>query len=239
MTRKSFVIWTIILAFLSSFFFIKLMRKKINPVLLRYSTVELKIFSTNLINSAVNKKIIDSIDKALFSVEKDKNGKIQTLDYNTKKANILLEEIAKSVQKKVLDLENGNIKDLNISENFKGKHFPKTKSGVVCEIPMSTIFSNSLLSNIGPVIPIKLSFIGSVVTNLNTKIKSYGINTIYLETTIHVELSEIITMPMMTKEQIVSVDIPLIIKVIEGTIPNYYYKNGLNENSNSYVLPIN
>jgi len=238
MKIKSLVLYTTILSIFSSFFLIKVMSKKINPVIYKYSSAEVERFTTILLNHSVNETIVDKIDEELFKVEKDQAGKIQTLDYNTKEVNKLLEDITKNVQKDLLNLEHGLIDELNVSENFKGKNFPKVKSGVICELPMTSIFSNSLLANVGPIIPIKLSFVGAVSTNLNTKIKSYGINNLYLEINIRVEVTERITMPMMTEEVKATVDIPLSIKIIEGDIPNYYYQNGINKNSNSYILPI-
>lgn len=238
MNPKKIIINTLIMAFLSSFFLIKLIATKVNPIIYRYSTVEAKHFTTILINSSVSRNIAKNIDEDLFKVEKDSSGNIQMLDYNTKKVNNLLEKITKNVQDELLNLEHGKIDNLNVSDSLKGKKFSKVKSGVVCELPTSSIFSNSLLANIGPTIPIKLSFVGAVVTNLNTKVKSYGINNLFLEVNIHIEIDERITMPMMTKEIKVAVDIPLTMKVIQGKIPNYYYQNGLVENSNSYSLPI-
>ena len=64
------------------------------------------------------------------------------------------------------------------------------------------------------------------------------INNLFLEIDIHVEVTERITMPMMTKEIKSYVDFPISIKIIEGTIPNYFYQSGLNQNSNIYSLPI-
>lgn len=238
MKAKSLILYTTVLAIISSFFFIKLMGEKMNPVIYKYSSAEVQRFTTILLNHSVNETIVDKIDEELFKIEKDQTGKIQTLDYNTKEVNKLLEEITKNVQNDLLNLEQGVIDELNVSENFKGKNFPKIKNGVICELPMSSLFSNSLLANIGPIIPVRLSFVGSVSTNLNTKITSYGINNLYLEINICVEVTERITMPMMTEEVKASVDIPISIKIIEGEIPDYYYQNGINKNSNSYTLPI-
>lgn len=238
MKAKSLILYTTVLAIISSFFFIKLMGEKMNPVIYKYSSAEVQRFTTILLNHSVNETIVDKIDEELFKIEKDQTGKIQTLDYNTKEVNKLLEEITKNVQNDLLNLEQGLIDELNVSENFKGKNFPKIKNGVICELPMSSLFSNSLLANIGPIIPVRLSFVGSVSTNLNTKITSYGINNLYLEINICVEVTERITMPMMTEEVKASVDIPISIKIIEGEIPDYYYQNGINKNSNSYTLPI-
>lgn len=239
MNKNKFLIITLIITFLTSFFLIQKMSKKINPIILRYSTIEAKRITKILVNESIKKSITSKDDDNLFTIEKDKNDNIQMIDYNTEKVNKLLIKITDNIQSDLLDLENGKLKDeIKISDNFRGIGYKNIKNGIICGLPTSSIFSNSLLANFGPNIPIKLSFIGSVTANLNTKIKSYGINNVFLEISIHVEVDERITMPMMTKEVKISQDIPLTLKVIQGTIPNYYYQNGLTENSNAYSLPI-
>ena len=99
------------------------------------------------------------------------------------------------------------------------------------------MFGNSLFANLGPVIPVKLSFLGQVTTHLNTKVESYGINNAYLELYVHIEVVERITMPTMTEEQKVKLDIPLTMKIIQGKVPTYY-QGGLKENSQLFTLPI-
>lgn len=238
MNKRNIIFYSFIISIVSSFFLINYIKVKVNPIIYNYSTVEAKRFTTILLNNSIKKEILSNIDNNLFIIKKDNKGNIQTLDYNTKKVNDLLEKITENIQKSLLELENGNIKNLDISDTFKGKNYPKSKYGIICELPMSSVFSNSLLSNIGPNIPIKLSFIGSVITNLNTKIKSYGINNLYLETSIHIETEERITMPLMTKEVKTKMEIPLSIKIIEGQIPDYYIENGLHKESNAVLLPI-
>ena len=160
------------------------------------------------------------------------------IDFKAKKVNQLLEKTTKRVQKRLVDLENGNIKELDMSNTFKGMKFKEIKSGVVCEMPMGSLFSNAIYSHNGPVFPLKLNFIGDVTSNLKTKVETYGINSVYLEVSIHIEVEERITMPLFTDSSKVSVDIPLTVKVIQGSIPNYYLSS-IEKDSSLFSLPIN
>ena len=45
-------------------------------------------------------------------------------------------------------------------------------------------------------------------------------------------------LPFITEYTTVNVSIPIIIKLINGTVPEYYF-NGLSESSNVFALPIN
>lgn len=224
------LIWVLILVVITTFFLLKIVSKKMNPIILRYATIEAKRFTTALINSAVDKNIINEIDNNLFTITKNKEGEIQLIDFNGKEVNRLLNLISEKIEKNLLKMEEGNVEDLNVSKALKGYNFEKLKKGIVCEIPAGVLLGNSLFSNLGPTIPIKLSFLGQVIVHLKTKVKSYGINNAYLELYAHIEVTERITMPMTTEEQKVKIDIPLTMKILQGKVPNYF-QSGLSQNS--------
>lgn len=232
-----FLFWTLIGSFVMAVFLIHIMNRKISSTILSYSEIEAKRFGTYMINYSLDQNFLEQLDEDIFEVTKNSQGEIQLVDFKTKQANILLETATKRVQENLIKLENGNIKDIDLADTFYGLEFQKIRKGVVCEIPSGVLFSKTLLANNGPVIPIKLNFIGQVVTNLNTEVKSYGINSVYLESSIQIEVNERVTMPLRTNEVVVKVDIPLSIKVIQGTIPNYYLSS-LTKDSSSYSLPI-
>lgn len=220
-----------------SFFLLHILGTKLSPILYRYVNVEAKRFASNIVNSAVNDIISENIDDDLFDIKKNSKNEIEMLDYNTKKVNQLLGKITTEIQKRLINLEDGYLETLKISENFKMGKFTKIRNGVLCEIPMGSLRGNSMFINLGPTIPIKMSFLGQVQTNLNTKVTSYGINNLVLEITVHVQIEEQVTMPAMSKSSIIQVEAPLTIKIIQGVVPNYYL-SGLQENSNQYSLPI-
>lgn len=232
-----FLFWILVISFAIALLLIHVTNRNISSTILSYSEIEAKRFGTYMINYALNREFLEELDEDIFEITKNNQGEIQLIDFNTKKANLLLENATERVQKSLINLENGDIKNINLADTFYGLEFKKIRKGVVCEIPSGVLFSNSLLANNGPIIPIKLNFIGQVFTNLKTEVKSYGINSVYLESFIQIEVNERVTMPLRTNEVKVNVDIPLSIKVIQGTIPNYYL-NTLTKDSSSYSLPV-
>lgn len=222
--------------FCGSFFLVYLLSFKINPILYNYVNLEVERITSNVIDGSINDILAKDIDDNLFSITKNSNGEIQTIDYDTQKVNELLKVISNDIQNKLLAFEDGSLDDVMISDSFKGKNFKYIKKGVVCEIPTGSLSGNSFLSNLGPVIPIKMSFLGQVNSNLHTKITNYGINNLYLEIDIHVEVKERITMPVMSKDSIIKVDAPLSIKVIQGVVPKYY-GGIISQDSNLFSLP--
>ena len=211
----------VFIAYISSLVLVQKLGNSLNKTISNYATVEAERFGTYMINYT----------------KTSNSGEIQIVDFKSKKANELLENITMRIQKNLVKLENGNIKDFDLATTFNGVRYRKIKSGVVCEIPEGIIFSNVLLSNTGPVIPVKFSFVGQVTSNIKTKVSSYGINSVYIEIYAHVEVKEKITMPVGSKDITVKNDIPIAMKIIQGSIPNYY-QNPIISDSSQFSLPI-
>lgn len=237
MNKIKCLFWLTMLSVGLSFFLLQVIGQRLTPILSRYVNIEANRFANNIVNSIVNEIIIDNYEENLFEISQNASGEIEMLDYNTKKVNKLLLEINEVVQQKLINLEEGKIEELEISNNFKLTNLKKTKNGVLCEIPLGTLKGNTLFANIGPNIPIRLSFIGQVQSNLETKITSYGINNIVIETNVIVEVEERITMPTTSENSVVIIKAPLTVKIIKGTVPNYY--TGVYEKkSNAISLPL-
>lgn len=237
MNKIKCLFWLTMLSVGLSFFLLQVIGQRLTPILSRYVNIEANRFANNIVNSIVNEIIIDNYEENLFEISQNASGEIEMLDYNTKKVNKLLLEINEVVQQKLINLEEGKIEELEISNNFKLTNLKKTKNGVLCEIPLGTLKGNTLFANIGPNIPIRLSFIGQVQSNLETKITSYGINNIVIETNVIVEVEERITMPTTSENSVVIIKAPLTVKIIKGTVPNYY--TGVYEKkSNTISLPL-
>ncbi len=238
MKNKLKILFTIcILAYIVSFYLVQTVGKKLNSIVRSYSLVEAERFGLYMINYSLNNEFMNKLDDDIFTTKVNEKGEIQIVDFKSNKANQLLEAVTNKIQKNLIKLENGNIKEFNLADTFEGLQFKKIRKGVVCEIPEGIIFSNALLANTGSVIPIKLNFIGQVTSNMKTKVESYGINSVYLEVFIHVEVKERVTMPLRTEDVIVDTDLPLTMKIIQGSIPNYYLNPIVNDSS-QFSLPI-
>lgn len=221
----------IITALVTSFFLIESLGKTLNTQLYNYVNMESKRLVTNVITYSINEILEENLTEDLFTITKNSNNEIELLDYNTQEVNRILKIINQTIQKKLINLEEGNIEDFIISDSFKRGKFKSIKSGVICEIPLGTLKKNPLYSNFGPSIPIKMSFLGSINSNINTKITPYGFNSLVLEVSINVEIEEIITMPTSSKINKIKVTEPLTLKIIQGIIPEYYYLKGLEKGS--------
>lgn len=235
MTKSKQFIIIITIAVISSLVLIGYTGKKLNKQLYKYVNVESKRIVSNVVNYSINEIIAENMLEDLFEITKNDRGEIEILDYNTKEVNNLLKIVNQTIQKELINLEEGKVTDYVIAETFKKGKFKNVKSGIICEIPLGVLKNNAFYSNFGPNIPIRMSFLGSINSYINTKITSYGLNSLVLEVNLYVEIEERITMPTSSKISTLKIKSPLTLKVLQGIIPEYYYTKGLEKTSNQYT----
>lgn len=230
-----FIVITLIIMIVLTLNFISL---KVNPVLLDYAQMEARKIASIIINDAVNHKITNDIDiEELFIITRDTNNEVKTIDFNPIVVNQILTETTILVQSNLRYLEQGKVDMLNLMNNaLIDYNQDKLKQGIIYEIPSGVIFGNSFLANIGPKIPVKFSLVGDIVGYINTNVTDYGINNALIEVNIVLELSEQVILPFVSEKITIDTTIPVALKLIQGSVPNYYL-NGLN--SPSFALPIN
>lgn len=238
MKKRKCLFISLSIIILVSYIVVIYISKRLNPSIMKYATIEAKRLTTSVINTSIS-EIIDQgyIRGDLFTLSKNINGEIEMIDFDSGRVNELLKLISQTIQKKLIDLEMGKVKDFDISDGLKGKNFSHQRYGVVCETSSGSIFGNSLFANTGPIIPVKLTFIGEVLTSVHTKIKSYGMNNAYLEVNVEVSITERLVVPIATEDLVIKKKVPIAMKVIEGKIP-IYYNGSIEKNSQDYSLPI-
>ena len=236
--KKNIIALIIISFFITTIYFLNLINKKIIPIIINIAEPEVNNISTLIINKAVNSVIENGINlEELFTTITSSDGKIQTIDFNSMIVNQLLNKTTTTIQNNLKQLEEGNLENIGIEKKeISQNKIEKLKQGIIMEIPIGTIFRNSLLSNIGPKIPIKIHYIGNVNSNITTNIKQYGINNALLEIGIKLDVTAQIILPLTTQKTTLNCYIPIAIKVIQGIVPNYY-SNGIENQSPIYSIP--
>ena len=225
-----FVIVIIVICVIKSIDFIN---EKINPILIKYAELEVNKFSNIIINNAVNDMIDNRIaNQDLFTIVVSDDGYIQTIDFNSGIINELLNVITKNIQINLRNLENGKLEKLDIEEAIDAAdQRKKIKKGIIAEIPTGVIFNNSILSNLGPKIPIRLHYFGNINSNITTKVTQYGINNALIEIGIHIEVNAQIVLPHLIKKIKINSDMPIAIKMIQGKVPEFYDSGYFKESS--------
>lgn len=238
--KLSLLIFVIILVLLSICFTLGFINKRVSPSLLNFAEVETKKLANLIINKAITKQVSDGMDiDKLFSTVQDSAGEIQTIDFNPLIVNKILSNTTSAVQASLKAVEQGNIDLVDFPGNSSfASNKDKLKKGIIYEIPIGAITKNAFISNLGPRIPVKLNLIGEVVSNINTKINQYGINNAMIEVLVHVEVTEQVNLPLMSRQVSVKIDIPVALKIIQGKIPQYYFSSGIEKSSPILTLPV-
>ena len=205
-----------------SFVLVSYLGEKVNPILVNYLNLEVERVTSNVVDSAVNEVVAEELGDNLFSITRNSNNEVEMIDYNSKEVNLLLKNINATIYSKLQKLEEGDISEFPLSSSLLGMTYHKIDSGIVCEIPFGSLTGNGFFSNIGPIIPIKMSFLFFVCSSLKTKVTSYGINNLFLEVYVHVEVKERISLPKSSDDVTIEIDAPLSIKIISGVVPEYY-----------------
>lgn len=214
------ILFIVILLIISIIYIFKIFNEKALPQFISYSEIETKKIVSNIISNTITEEITNSINmENIFITLKDSNGDIQSIDFNSSEVNKILVKSSKSVEQNLKYLEKGEVGKLNLS-NYDNEKF---KNGIIYELPTGIMFNNTLLNNILPKIPIKMSLIGNVLAKLTTSVDSYGINNALIKVNINIEAEVKILMPFISSNTIFNVDVPILMKIMEGNVPSYYF----------------
>lgn len=236
--KKNIFIATLLLCVIITIIVLKIISIRVSPILMNYAELETKKLSSIVINRAVNKQLANGMNiDEMFNIIKNDNGEIATIDFNPAIVNKVLNTTTNVVLINLKAIEEENIDFIELPDILISNDKDKLKNGIIYEIPLGTITNSGFLSNLGPKIPIKLNIIGSVESNVKTNIKEYGINNALVEIYIRISVTEQINVPFISKRVTVTSDIPVALKVIQGSVPKYY-GGTLSKQSNIFSIPI-
>ena len=210
LNSKDRIIITFILIFFITFLILRLINIETKKVLVPYLNNDMKKYSLQIINSS----IIENNDKKYFDdliiTEKNNSGEIIGVDFDTLKLNKLLANI------------NNNV-IINLNSLEKGEF--ETTYGVnngIYSIPFYIFSNNILLKNLGFEMPFKIKVIGNAISNIKTDLKDYGINNTIVTVYINMNINMQVILPFKTDEIKVNTEIPVMMKIINGKVPDVY-----------------
>ena len=214
------------ITFILSLIIIRYFSTKLEPALKYYLSTEVKRVLSLVINDTIS-NTTNNIDINNIIVT---NNNSNTIDINTKYVNQILSNINKDIEKNLRLIEAGKINNLKkYFSSLSDIDYEELKGGVIYYISYGNISGNILTNNIGPKIPIKFAMAGHVTSKIDSNIREYGINNALLEINVNVSVNMNVNIPFVTKEVKVETSMPLIIKVVEGEIPDYYLTNSKNK----------
>lgn len=231
MLLKNTYVLIFLFVIIFSFISLTILNKKAMPAIMSYASVQTKRLGIEVLKTTGIVDVIKLVDEdELFEITKNNNGEIETIDFNTKIINKIMVEIAKNVRQRLKEVEQGRNLPEEMYDNMLD---PSLKNGIIYEVPMGVAFNNAFLSNMGPKIPVKIKYSGNVGLDVKTRVKQYGINSALIEVYVYIEVTQRTILPFQSKDVKLTSEIPVVIKVIKGSVPNY-----LAGTNGSYSLPI-
>ena len=188
---------------------VKIVLDAISPIFNALCEDKAKSIATIISNNEATNVMKEHTYDELFTIEKDNDGNITMIKSNVIPINEIISDVAVKIQNSINERGKENIK-----------------------IAIGSFTGSKLLSGRGPGIPIKISSIGNVETDLRSEFSAQGINQTLHRVYLQVDCEVSILTPYNTISEKVSNQVLLIENVIVGKIPNTYYNlDGIDTNN--------
>lgn len=174
--------------------------KAVTPVFNKLCIEKAKSIATIITNDETTNVIKDYQYSDFIIIHKDDTGKILMLESNMKNINIAISDIAGKIQ---VNINNTKEEQVNLS--------------------LGSFTGINLLSGSGIKIPIKISTVGNVKTDVRSEFKSQGINQTLHRLYLQIETEVSILTPFNTINEAISNQFILAENIIVGEIPETYY----------------
>ncbi len=192
----------------------------IYTIVMNYASRQTINIATLIIKEGISQSELVSFKvEDIIHFEENDEGYVSSIYINTPELNRLLVSATHQVEEKLLLVENGDLSELGLDAIYGGPY----EDGVLLSVPLTAAFNLSLFHEYGPRFPVSAKIIGNAVTDIETNVEPYGINNAMLEILLKVTVKLKVTLPFKSDESTVTVSSPLVIKMITGETPQYYY----------------
>ena len=218
--------------FFFTFSLIKIYSDKLSSKVVHVAEAKIKKFTESFLSNNIGYDLFleDELEDILL-INKNEEGEILYVDFNLKQAYFVLDKVTTVLNSLLQDLENGKIEVEN------DKDIVSNDTGLILSLPMFVSSDSVLLANLGPKVYFKVNFVGSVLTNIRSEIRDYGLNNALVELYVTIKISEELIAPVTKNTQEVEYDVLIASQVINGKVPAYY-GGAIVEKSNLLSIPI-
>ena len=223
----TFILYVVFFSFVGGYFFIRFISFKYGDSFISYGVAHARRIVTLVINGTFNSSNYYSNVNDILVIDRDDKNNIRSIDIDTYKSNLFLNDINMRVGNNLNYISKGNVNNLDIDlSTIADVDYDYFKDGFVYSIPFGSLIGSGLLSNLGPNIPVKLIMVGDVVSDIDNSVKEYGINNAMIEVKVNVKVTMLVSILFKTEKISVNVSRVVIMKVIQGNIPEYYFVKG-------------
>lgn len=221
--KRTIFLSTFLIVLLFTFFWLYQFNLHIQDHLIQISTLEINRVMHRVITDKINNEIMNknSLEDILI-IHQNNKGEILYVDFNLDKAYQVLDSVSNILTSYISSLEDGTVRIA-----YYDPFISHETNSLILNIPFGSVLSSNFFYNLGPEIPVKINFIGTVLTNLETKVTNYGLNNALVEVFVYIEFHSEILSPFKMKDIELKYDAVIASKMIEGEVPSFY--NGLIE----------
>ena len=174
-----------------------------------YISKQVDNLASNAVKDIITRTVVPKIDMNEILTIKYNQSKVESVIVNTK----IVNEIMGDASELVDELLNTEYLEEELSE---------------LSLPLGIVISDSFLASKGPKIKIKIKPIGAYSADVYTDISTFGINNSLIEVYLNIVIDIVALIPLQHQTIRTETKIYLISQVVQGTVPNYYYGNGVN-----------
>ncbi len=207
--------------------------KKVTPKLLNVAEASIDKLNEDIL---MNYKVSDVYKKVdlnnIINIEKNSKEEIIDIDFNLENVYEVLSLMLNYLQEK---LNNVDVRKQIL--RYYSDDLSSSLDDIVLNIPMGVASDGIYLVNLGPKIPVKVSYVGYFSGKIRLEVKSYGINNSLISIYIDSNISNEFILPSLEEKINHTYSILLISKVIQGIVPKYY-GGYINEKSEVLNVPI-
>lgn len=208
--------------------------KAVTPKLLNVAEVSINKLNETILTNYKVKDIYPQVDlENAIVLTKNKKEEIISVDFN-------LEEVYKSLSIITGYLQQ-SVEDVNVRNEvlkYYNEDLSSTLDSIILSIPIGVFSDKIYLANLGPRIPVKISYMGYVASSVRIKLEDYGINNVLISIYIDCFITNSFITPSIEKEIKHEYNILVASKIIQGIVPTYY--GGVMEaKSNILNVPLN
>lgn len=207
--NKGFILLIIIVISINAFLMYFSYSKKASPKIVAIAKVKIEKYISDILSNKISYDILNkqSLENILI-INKNNQDEILYVDYNLDKAYEALKVITDCLHKEINDYETAEIKNMN---NFK-----------VLKLPLFINSNNIFIVNQGPKIYVKFKPIGTMLTNIKSKITDYGLNNALVELYVTLNITQNIISPVIKEDISFEYNVLIASKVINGKVPIMY-----------------
>lgn len=193
---------------------VKIINDKVTPTVMDYSVSEIKRIASIIINRSIRDDTLEKEDMDnLFIVTRSSEEEVVSITLDSRVVNIITNRISDACEDNLRKVEEGKFDELKKDFNIGEEYF---------YVPSGILFNNTILSNVGPKIPISLKIVGNVTSGIVTDVKEYGINNSLITVSVEISVELMVILPFSSDYVSITNYVPIAIKLIQGKVPQFY-----------------